>query len=73
MKTTTYNPSPLEVEFAQAIVELKSEIEKRLKDNKIIQTENRINADNPLVLFLLEDKDGDQHEVVVKLIQKPDK
>ena len=72
MKTTTYNPSPLEVEFAHAISNLKSDIEQHLQDNQIDQIENNINADNPVLKVHLTDKDGDKHVLVIKLIQKPD-
>ncbi|MEM1405726.1 MAG: hypothetical protein AAGG59_03045 [Bacteroidota bacterium] len=73
MKTTQYNPSSLEVAFAQAIEDLKSHIEKKLPDNEVIKIENKISADNPTVKFYLLDKDGDPHEVVLKIIQSPDK
>ena len=73
MKTINYNPSPLEVEIAQAICHLGKEIEKMLSDNEIINMENKIHEDNPLVKIHLLDKDGDPHEVVLKIIQKPDK
>ncbi|MEQ8927829.1 MAG: hypothetical protein RLO81_18575 [Fulvivirga sp.] len=73
MKTTNYNPSNLEVQFARAIEDLQDQIEKNLPDNDIISVENRIAEDNPLVKFYLLDKDGDPHEMVVKIIQTPDK
>lgn len=72
MKTTSYNPSNLEVSFAHAIEDLKSQIEKLIPDNEIIKIENKIKADNPLVKFYLLDKDGDPHEIVLKIIQTPD-
>jgi hypothetical protein len=53
MKTSSYNPSPLEVDFANALYILQKE--------------------NPQVRFHLLDKDGDPHEVVVRIIQIPDK
>lgn len=73
MKTLIYNPSQIEIAFAEAITQLKDDIEKKLPGAKIVNVENRIKADNPLVLFVLEDEDGDPHELVLKLIQKPDK
>jgi len=73
MKTSSYNPSPIEVEFANAISNLKDEMEKQLSSNKIDKIENNINADNPLLKVHLTDNDGDQHTLVIKLIQKPDK
>jgi hypothetical protein len=73
MKTESYNPSPLEVEFAKAIVGLKKEIEGHLTANKIQKIENNISADNPAVIYHLVDSDGDKHVVVVKLIQRIDR
>ncbi len=73
MKTVQYNPSPLEVAFAQAVEDLQKQIEKKLPDNEVIKVENKISADNPLVKFYLLDKDGDPHEVVLKIVQSPDK
>jgi len=73
MKTTKYNPSDLEVAFAQSLEDLKEHIEKQLPDNEIIKVENKIKEDNPLVKFYLLDKDGDPHEIVLKVIQTPDR
>lgn len=73
MKTTSYNPSPLEVEMVNILNELQTSIDSKLKDNEIIKVENKIHEDNPIVRFFLLDKDGDPHEVVFKIIQTPDK
>ena len=73
MKTATYNPSPLEVDFANVIHQLQDKIEANLTDNEIIKVENNINDDNPTLKFFLLDKDGDPHELVIKVIQVPDK
>lgn len=73
MKTQKYNPSNLEVAFAQALEDLKEDIQKKLPDNEIIKIENKIKEDNPLVKFFLLDKDGDPHEIVIKVIQTPDR
>ena len=73
MKTSSYNPSPLEVDFANALYVLQKEIEKNLHDNQVIHVESQIRRDNPMVKFSLLDKDGDPHEVVVRIIQIPDK
>jgi len=73
MKTSAYNPSPLEVDFANALLVLQKELEKKLQDNQIIHVESQIRRDNPMVKFSLLDKDGDPHEVVVRIIQIPDK
>lgn len=73
MKTTTYNPSPLEVDFANALYVLREEIQKHLHGNQVIHVESQIKKDNPLVKFNLLDKDGDPHEIVIRIIQIPDK
>lgn len=73
MKTKDYNPSELEVAFANALFDLQKQIEKHLPNNEIINVENRISEDNPLVKFYLLDDDGDPHEMVIKVIQTPDK
>jgi len=73
MKTISYNPSPLEVDMANALLILQSEIEKHLQDNKIVSAEPNLKKDNPTVKFNLVDKDGDKHEMVVKVVQIPDK
>ena len=73
MKTSAYNPSPLEVDFANALYVLQKELESKLHDNQIIHVESNIRRDNPMVKFSLLDKDGDPHEVVIRIIQIPDK
>ncbi len=73
MKTTTYNPSPLEVDFANALHVLQEEIQKHLQGNKIVNVESNLNRDNPMVKFSMVDTDGDPHEVVIRIIQIPDK
>jgi hypothetical protein len=73
MKTTSYNPSPLEVDMANALLILQDHIEKHLQDNKIIHAETDLKKDNPSVKLKLLDKDGDPHELVIKIVQIPDK
>ena len=73
MKTASYNPSPLEVDFANALFILQNGIEKHLQGNKVIHVESDLNRDNPTVRFNLLDKDGDPHEILVRIIQIPDK
>lgn len=72
MKTTQYNPSPLERSFAQAIAGLQRHIEEQLSGTKITGVHTELNVDNPLVHFRLEDAEGDSHEVVVRVIQRID-
>ena len=73
MKTSAYNPSPLEVDMANALTILQNEIQKHLQDNEIVSIEPDLKRDNPQVKFQLMDKDGDPHEIVVRIIQMPDK
>ena len=73
MKTTSYNPSSIEVDMANALFLLQKEIEKHLLNNEIVHVESNIKRDNPMVKFNLLDKDGDPHEIVVRIIQIPDK
>jgi hypothetical protein len=73
MKTASYNPSPLEVDFANALDAVQKEIEAKLSGNQITHVETHLKRDNPMVKFCLVDKDGDPHEIVVRIIQIPDK
>lgn len=73
MKTVSYNPSSLEVDFANALIILQKEIQKHVQGNEITNVESHIQRDNPMVKFSLVDKDGDPHEIVVRIIQIPDK
>lgn len=72
MKTQNYNPSVFEVNLATAIMACKDEVQKKLKGLKVVEATQDLNRDNPLLIFQLEDGDGDQHEVVLKVIQRPD-
>jgi len=73
MRTSFYNPSSLEINFANAVKDLTQQLEKKLDEgNKVIKTEAIHNTDNPMVIFRLKDKEGDLHEVVVQFIQRPD-
>jgi len=72
MKTEVYNPSPLEVEMANIIESLEPQIAEKLNGNKIIKIDKNTTIDNPIIRIITEDKDGDSHEVVLKIIQKPD-
>jgi hypothetical protein len=73
MKTSSYNPSTLEVDFANALYILQKEIQKHLQHNTITNVETHLKRDNPMVKFSLVDNDGDPHEVVIRIIQIPDK
>lgn len=73
MKTSNYNPSSLEIDFANALQILREDIQKHLHNSQITKVENHPDKENPLVKFNLVDNDGDPHEVVVRIIQIPDK
>jgi hypothetical protein len=73
MKTSSYNPSPLEVDFANALHILQDQIQKHLQGNKIVNVESNLNRDNPMVKFSMVDSEGDPHEIVIRIIQIPDK
>jgi len=72
MKTTSYNPSSLEVEIATIIEKLKDQISDHLQNRKVLTVEHKLTADNPLILLTIQDHDGDIHKITLKLIQKPD-
>lgn len=73
MKTSAYNPSPLEEDFATALIELQKDLERHLKETRIVHVEGSVKRDNPMVKFSLVDRDGDPHEIVLRIIQIPDK
>ena len=73
MKTTVYNPSPLETEIAKVLVNLQKEIENALKDKTISHAFADLTQDNPSVKFTVVDKDGDPHTIIMKVVQVPDK
>ena len=73
MKTTIYNPSPIETEIANALVNLQSEIGKHLKDKKISKISADLSQDNPSLKLNIVDGEGDHHEIVIKIVQIPDK
>lgn len=72
MKTSSYNPSPLEVDMANALYILQKEIQKHLQDNDIVNVEPDLKRDNPTVKFHTIDKDGDPHEIIIRIVQVPD-
>lgn len=72
MKTQSYNPSPLEVEFANILEDLRGELNIRLKNKKIESTSILLEADNPVYKAEILDDDGDSHTLVIKIIQRPD-
>jgi hypothetical protein len=72
MRTTHYNPSTLEVDFAKAFKELSPQIESQIKGSTVVDIQSDHQMDNPQVTFKVQDKEGDMHEIVVKIIQRPD-
>jgi len=72
MITQDYNPSPIEVRFVEVLCDLKDEISKKLMNFDVYKIENNTNLDNPMIEFFLKDQDGDEHQIVLKVIQKPD-
>lgn len=72
MQTERYNPSQLEIQVANAIERLKAQIEEQLDQNKIIEIKSNTELDNPQLSLYLQDEDGDQHEIVIKVIQRID-
>ena len=72
MKTKSYNPSPLEVEFVSVIESLQQNINEKLKDSEIRSFEHNIEIDNPILKANIIDDDGDAHTLILRIIQKPD-
>lgn len=72
MITKEYNPSPIEVRFVEVLCSLKDEINSKFANFDVVKIENNIKLDNPTIDFFLRDMDGDEHEIVLKVIQKPD-
>jgi len=72
MKTKSYNPSPLEVEFVSVIESLQQDINKRLEKSEVQYFEHNLNIDNPTLKAKIIDEDGDEHTLILKVIQRPD-
>lgn len=73
MIITSYNPSPLEIALAEIFPHLKEIINNKLDEFKVDSIERITDKDNPRVVLHMSDKDNDKHEVVIKIIQRPDK
>ena len=59
--------------FAKAFKDLTPQLEDKLDEGEqVVNIESIHNADNPMVIFKLKDREGDMHEVVVQIIQRPD-
>ncbi len=72
MKTKNYNPSPIEVRFVEVLSDLKDEINKKLVNFDVVKIDNNTQLDNPTLNFHLKDMEGDEHKIVLKIIQTPD-
>jgi hypothetical protein len=72
MKTLNYNPSPFETKLAKAITASIPNISASMENIKIVDHTENLKRDNPLIVLHLEDEDGDKHEMVIKIIQRPD-
>ena len=72
MKTTIYNPSAIEIEMAEILTQLKDQISNRMGSNNIVSVTANTDQDNPDLLFVLKDTEGDKHEVVLRIIQRAD-
>jgi len=73
LKTESYNPSNFEVQVAKSLTRLKDELEMGFTTNKIVGIDASLELDNPIVTIKTQDEDGDHHELVIKVIQRPDK
>lgn len=74
MKTDNYNPSVFEVRLAKAIMACTEQLQQHMgEDLNIVDTVEHYQIDNPMVTLHVTDKDGDLHELVIKVIQRPDK
>jgi hypothetical protein len=72
MRTDNYNPSQFETAIAKAISASRHEIQRQLNGLKILEYQEEFQRDNPHITLHLEDEDGDKHELVIKIIQRPD-
>ena len=74
MEITSFNPSPLEIAFGEAISKAKSAIEKELPEElTIIGCNEKLHQDNPQLRFKIQDSTTEkEHELVITLIHKPE-
>lgn len=71
MKTERYNPSPLEQELTRAIAASQDTLSSHLSGT-IVSADVQLEVDNPRLSLVIQDDDGDQHSVVVQVIQRID-
>ena len=73
MKITDYNPSIIEVDICEAIGKIIPHLESHLNGMKVSSFTSNSEAENPKITLHLVDSDEDPHEVVLSIIQRPDK
>jgi hypothetical protein len=73
MKTSSYNPSPLEKAIAETLSNLQDQIVAGLSGQTLESLSVNASKDNPEVHLTTKDADGDQHEFVITVIQRPDR
>ncbi|NEM97880.1 hypothetical protein [Pontibacter burrus] len=72
MRTENYNPSILEVDFARAFHEMSSQLSNHITGGKVVEVKSYPHLDNPQLTYRIKDEEGDLHEIVVQIIQRPD-
>jgi hypothetical protein len=72
MITKNYNPSELEIRFSKALAECGAEIARKMEPLRLEAVETDDRQDNPALHFRFSDADGDHHEIVCRVIQRPD-
>jgi len=72
MDQESFNPSPLEVEFANAIEQVSEQLAGLIPENRILHVEKDILLDNPQLKVTLENNQGRKREVVIRIIQRID-
>jgi len=71
MKFTSFNPSELEIIVSEAVNSLKPSIEEKIPGYKISSSSLDLNKDNPQISLTLTDTDGDNHNMVIAFIHRP--
>ncbi len=71
MKFTTFNPSELEIIVSEAVNSLKPSIEEKIPGFRISASRLELNKDNPQISLTLTDTDGDNHNLVIAFIHRP--
>jgi molecular chaperone GrpE (heat shock protein) len=72
MRTTSYNPSKLEVALTDALSQLTEQLNSKLGKYTVESIKTKTREDNPSLVLSILDEDNDPHTVVVKIIQRPD-